>query len=136
MSAARWSAYFTLPMIVILAILGGPLLHLWIGPGYARDCAIVLTVLALGRMSSIIQEALRSVLTGLNAHGRPGLATLAASICVVILAIVAVGPLQAALIGAALAISIPMTLADGIFVPIFTRRPFAISPWRFYRKTL
>lgn len=136
LKTARWSAYITLPMIVTLAMLGGPLLYLWMGAEYARDGAVVLTVLAVGQATSIIQLASRSVLTGLNAHGRPGLATLAASICAVILAILAVGPLQLGLLGVALAISIPMTIADGIYVPRFACRRLGISFGRFYRETL
>ena len=80
-------------------------------------------------MVRITQQPVVSVLFGLNAHGRAGLANFAASVCAAGLAYLAVGVLGWGLIGAALAVAIPVLLSSALYVPALACRrlelPFA-----------
>lgn len=118
--SARYGAFLALPMILTLTLLGDPILRLWMGPHYALGG--LLMVLALGSLPSIAQQPVVSLLAGLNAHGRPGLASLAASLCAVGLAVLALGPLAWGLVGAALAVCIPLALTSGIYTPMLACR--------------
>ena len=71
---------------------GGQLLLLWMGPNYV-NAALIATV-AIGNFAMFTFMPAMSILTGLNAHGRPGIVHLVAAICSVGLVIVAIGPLH------------------------------------------
>jgi O-antigen/teichoic acid export membrane protein len=120
--SVRWGMYITLPMLATLVVLGGPLLRVWMGESYAVGGTLVLMVLALGYLASIVQTTVRGVLTGMDLHGRPGVANLLAAIAAVVLAVVALGPLNGGLIGVALAITVPLTIANGFYIPIYACR--------------
>ena len=133
--AARYGAYLALPMILTLTLLGDPILRVWMGPHYALGQ--VLLILALGSLPAIAQQPVLYLLCGLNAHGRPGLASLAASLVAVGLTLVAMGPLDWGLTGVALAVCIPQAVTSGLYVPALAcrrlRLPFAyylLQVWR------
>ena len=130
--SARYGVYLTLPMIVTLAILGGPLLRLWMGPEYAQTLLVI--VLCVGSLASITQQPVVSVLFGLNAHGRAGLANFAASVCAAGLAYLAVGVLGWGLIGAALAVAIPVLLSSAVYVPALACRRLQLSFTHYLRQ--
>jgi len=135
-SASRWAGYLTIPMILTLAVLGGPLLRLWMGRTYANEGALVLTVLALGNLALIIQTTVRGVLTGLDAHGRVGLANLVASLLAVVLTVVALGPLHAGLVAVALAVTVPLTIANVVYIPLYACRKLGLPLRRYWVDTL
>lgn len=135
-SSARWAGYITFPMVIALSVLGEPLLEVWMGPAYAETGATVLSILAFGYLAMIIQTSVRSVLIGLNLHGRPGVANLIASVLAVGLTCLALGPLDAGLVGVTLAISVPLTLANGVYVPVFACRQLGLPIRRYLTDTL
>ncbi len=130
--AARYGVYIALPLILGLAILGRPLLWIWMGPDYARGTLLI--ILALGSLASITQQPVLSVLFGLNSHGRAGLLNCAASLSAVGLAYIAVNRLQWGLVGAALAVAIPLTITGGVLVPLLACRRLQLSPVRYVRQ--
>jgi O-antigen/teichoic acid export membrane protein len=130
--SACYGVYLALPMILALAILGGPFLRLWMGPEYAQ--ALLVVILCLGSLASITQQPVVSVLFGLNAHGRAGLANFAASLCAAGLAYLAVGVLHWGLIGAALAVSIPLVASSAIYVPALACRRLELPFSRYLRQ--
>lgn len=115
--ATRYGAYIALPMVVTLAILGGPILYLWMGPDYQRPW--IVAILALGYFSVMLQRPVVSILSGLNKHGRPGVANLAAALAGISGAAVALGVLDASLEAVALAVVLPVALVNGIYVPLY-----------------
>jgi O-antigen/teichoic acid export membrane protein len=108
-------AYIALPMTLGLAIMGDPLIHVWMGPDYAVGA--VLLILVLGNFVATSQMPAMSVLLGMNAHGRPGVAHLAASAVAAGLAFVALGLLHGGLAGAALAVTVPLAVTSGVYIP-------------------
>jgi hypothetical protein len=87
------------------------------GPDYADG--LLVGALALGYLTFVVHLPTVYVLTGLNLHGRPALANLLASLCGVGLTALALGPLKWGLVGAAVAIAVPLTLVNGVFVPLY-----------------
>ncbi len=132
--STRYAAFVTLPMILTLVILGGPLLRLWMGPRYENG--LLLATLALGYCTAMLLRPAQHILVGLNAHGRPGAANLAAAAVAIGLAFLAVGPLNLGLLGAALAAGIPLTLANGLYIPFIACRVLHLPTRRFVVDTL
>jgi O-antigen/teichoic acid export membrane protein len=109
------AVYLALPMMLSLAILGDSILELWMGPAY-RQGPIIL-VLAAGHLLPMVQEPLVLILVGTNAHGKVGLALAVAAGLAGLLGTVALGHADWGLIGAALSITIPLTLIKGLYMP-------------------
>ena len=134
--SARWAAYITLPMVIALSTLGYPLLELWMGVAYASKGAAVLSVLAIGYLAFIIQTSVRSVLAGLNLHGRPGVANFVASIMSAVLSLLVLGPWGGGLVAVSVAISVPLTIANGIYVPMYACRQLGLPVRRYLTDTM
>jgi len=131
----RYGAYIALPMVLGLTVLGGPLLELWMGPRYTQG-AWVLAVLAVGHLAMLGQRPVLSVLKGMNAHGLPGVANLLAAIASIALGILALGPLRLGLVAAALAVTVPLTIANGLYVPVYACRRLDLPLVRYVFESL
>jgi len=127
--ASQWGAFLALPMVLVLTILGDPILQIWMGSNYRQG--VVLAILALGHLAEMARQPAISILTGMNLHGRVAAVNLAAAAVAVGLGILLIGPLRAGLIGAALAIAIPLVLVNGIFIPIYACRQLELPLGRF-----
>jgi O-antigen/teichoic acid export membrane protein len=132
-TATRWAAYISLPVTVGLSIMGGPLLLLWMGPGYADGILVALVVLGEFAVSTFLPTM--CVLVGLNAHGRPGLVHVLAALCSIGFVFLALGPLGMGLRGAAIAVALPLTLVYGVYVTCHVCRLVGLSWMRFLRQT-
>ncbi len=127
-SAVRSGLYIVLPMILCLIILGGQILRIWMKrPSY--DVGLLLPVLAAGYLAMIVMRPVLTILAGLNAHGRPGLASLIGAITAIGLVALVLGPIGGGLTGVAIAISVPMTLVNAMYVPVYACRTLGI-PFR------
>lgn len=131
-SATRYAACICLPLTIGLVIMGGPLMLLWMGRGYANGMLVALV--ALGYFAMFTFMPAMSVLSGLNAHGRPGLVHLLAALCSVALVLLALGPLKLGLEGVAIAVGLPLTVAYGIYVSAYTCRRLEMAWTYFMRK--
>lgn len=124
-----FGAYMALPMVLLLVILGGPILKVWMGEDYARhnEGALILAIMAVGNLMTISQLPVISILQGMNAHGRPGLSKLLASAASVVLAILLMLHWNMGLLGAAIAVTLPLAIADGLYVPWHACRELGLS---------
>ena len=121
----RYSVHMALPPILFLCILGSPILRLWMGKEY--DHGLVLLILAVGGLVPIAHRPLMNVMTGLNAHGLPALANLAAAIGSVAMCLFLLGPMQGGLASVAFSVSLSLVLVDGVFMPIYACRRIGLS---------
>jgi O-antigen/teichoic acid export membrane protein len=128
--AGRWTAYIALPVVLLFVIQGGPLLRVWMGSKYEVG-APVLVILALGSFTTVAQMAVRNILTGVNAHGRPGVGSLLASIVSLALSVLLLGTAGWGLIGAAIAVTVPPAVVNGWYVPWYACRRFHVSFTRY-----
>ena len=132
--SVRYALYIALPATLVLVAFGDVILGIWMGPRYQNRA--VLAILALGFLPTIAHMPALSILAGMNAHGRPGIAYLAAAVLAVGLTVVALGPLDLALAGAAAAVAIPLALANGIYLPVYACRRVGLPLGRYARKAL
>ena len=132
--STRYAVYLALPATLTLMIFGGPILRLWMGPRYEHG--LLLALLAGGYLATILLRPAQNILIGMNAHGRPGAASLLAAGVAVGLAYVALGPLDMGLVGAALAVGIPLTLVDGVYVPLLACRRLGLGVGSFVVQVL
>ena len=118
--SARYSLYMVLPMVLVLTVFGDAIMQFWMGPRYANG--LVLAILAVGHLADIVQTPVRMILMGLNAHGRAGMAQFVASVCSVALNILALHYLKWNIAAVAIAVTLPLTIANFLYLPILTRR--------------
>jgi O-antigen/teichoic acid export membrane protein len=119
-SSARYAAGLTLPIMLLLAILGDHILELWMGPHYRQGA--VLAVLALGHVLPLTQQPAISILRGLNVQGPIVVTSLVSSAVGLVLGAVLVGMLEWQLMGAAVAIAVPLSLGNGVAVAVMASR--------------
>jgi O-antigen/teichoic acid export membrane protein len=117
--STRYSMYLTLPLLLPLLVFGDTIMRVWMGPNY--EGLAVVAILAIGHLLSVPQQSAVTILIGMNLHGRVAVANLLAALFAVVLGFLTLGVLQWGLIGAALSITIPLTLS-GLYVPLYACR--------------
>lgn len=125
LETSRHSMAMALPPVLLLTVLGGSLLHLWMGAAYVY--ADVLAVLALGHLMSMAQAPAWTILRGLNKHGLLVAIRLCGAAAIVMINWVALHHFQVGLLSTALAVTIPLSLLDGIFLAWYATRQLNIS---------
>ena len=78
LQSTRFAVALAMPMTLLLAINGDWILRLWMGDAYVNHP--VIAVLSGGLFLATAQSPVLSVMTGMNMHGRIGLATMAVAI--------------------------------------------------------
>lgn len=116
--SSRYALYATLPIVVGLIILGGPLLEVWMGADYVAPR--VLAVLAVGHMLTGIHQTMFMLSLGLNQHARPAWYEFFSAIASVTLGFVLIGVMNWGIVGAALAVAIPNAVCGGMLIPLHT----------------
>ena len=129
--SARYSFYLALPIVLLLVVFGGVILQLWMGPDYANG--LIPAVLAMGHLAVMIQLPALNILTGLNAHGRPGLARLVASLCSVGLSFIVLEYSDLGLLGMAMAATIPLTVVNLVDIPAVICRRVQLSLTEYFK---
>lgn len=123
--SVRYSFYMALPMVVVLVVFGNSIMRLWMGPRYAKG--LVPAILAVGSLVAMGQIPLHMILMGMNAHGRAGMGHLVASLCSVGLNLLVLRYLGVGLAGVAIAVTLPLTVMNMVYLPILIRRQLGIS---------
>ena len=116
----RYGMALVLPMALGLAILGDPLVVLWMGPRYRPGA--FMAILVLGFLLPLVLRPVLTILVGLDLHGAPAVASLVAAVAGVALALLNVAVLGWGLEGAALAVALPLSVGDGIFLAYYAGR--------------
>ncbi len=115
--SSRYGLLLALPPTIVLLTMGDWLLQIWMGPEYR--VYQVTAVLALGHLFSVPQLGVYSILMGMALHGKTALFELISAACSIVLGVVLVGVLQWGLLGAAIAISLPIAITGGVLVPAY-----------------
>jgi O-antigen/teichoic acid export membrane protein len=108
--------YISLPLVLLLAIMGDLIVRLWMGSRYEPGLLIV--ILAVGHLTDMVTQPAVSILTGMNRHGRVGIINLASAVSSAILGFLTLRVLAWGLLGAALALTLPLTVASGVWLPL------------------
>jgi O-antigen/teichoic acid export membrane protein/peptidoglycan/xylan/chitin deacetylase (PgdA/CDA1 family) len=123
--STRYAVALALPALLFLAILGGQLLELWMGPAYARGDLIA--IIAGGFFLLLSQSPAAALLKGLNKHGFAGVASLISALLGVVMSVVLVGVLKTGLVGAAATIAVTLTLGNGLIIPMHACKAIGLS---------
>ncbi|MCU7851338.1 MAG: hypothetical protein KZQ80_03910 [Candidatus Thiodiazotropha sp. (ex Monitilora ramsayi)] len=129
----KYSVSITLPMILILAILGDHILNIWMGPDYANSTLI--GVLAFGSFFSISQSSVLRVLMGMNMHGRVAVFTFVLSIILLIAGVMTNNYFGWTLVNAAILTVSILTITRGFVIPVYACRKIGISYLLFFGKS-
>lgn len=128
--ATQYILYVALPSVLLLALLGGPLIEVWMGGKFADG--MLIAVLAVGHLAMFAQRGAYHVLMGMARHGWPAFAEFVASLVGIGLTVLLVGYFKLGLLGAALGLVVPMTLVNLFVTPIYACRVLDASPLRFW----
>jgi O-antigen/teichoic acid export membrane protein len=132
-NSSRYSGYICLPIQLFILIMGGELLQVWMGAHYRNGTLIGVMVLA--QIPYIVYNPLLAVVAGLNLHGRPGMANFAAQGVSLLLAYGALHFAHSGLIGVAIAVGLPLSLVNSIYLPVYICRFTGLSVVEFLVKT-
>ena len=119
----RLGVALALPMVLLLAILGDPIMLLWMGPRYQPGLSM--QILSLGYLGSLALGPVGRILFGMNLHGWPALVSLAGAALSVLLGMLNASVLHWGLTGAALAIAVPLSLSQ-VLIGAYACRKFAL----------
>jgi len=133
-TSVRYSLYLVLPMVLVLVVFGGAVMHFWMGPRYADGR--LPAILAIGYLAALAQWPALNILAGLNAHGRAGIARIVASVCSVTLTVLLIGHLRWGIVGAAVAVTLPLTLINVLYLPVLVCRKVGIGVRRYFLKVI
>jgi O-antigen/teichoic acid export membrane protein len=132
-TGTRVAVALILPALLLLGILGNQILQLWMGTGYVRGD--VLAIVAVGYFLPLAQQPAASVLRGLNRHGALAIVGSISATIGIALGYLLVSVWQLELIGAALAVALPLTLGNGLFIALHVCRSLEIPVRSYFRRT-
>lgn len=112
--ASRYGFFICLPIMLLLLILGDTLVEVWMGASYRAP--MVLTAMVLGHLVFVPQMVAYSILMGMGLHGVPALQDLGAAAVSIVAGLIVLGS-GGGLVGAALAMTIPLTVSAGLLMP-------------------
>lgn len=133
LKSARYGMCLALPMVVVLAIAGGPLVRLWMGHAY--EAPLVLAVLAIGHLLSFAHRGSYRILVGIGRHGWAGMAEFCSAVLATGAAYLLVGPLHGGLLGASVAVAVAVTVGGGLMPAVLLCRALQIRLASFLWKT-
>jgi len=128
--SARFSFYLSMPVVLLLVVFGGPIMQFWMGPRYANGW--LPAVLAVTYLPVLIQLPTLSILAGLNAHGRAGVARFVASLCSVALTVLVLRYLHWGLLGAVVATTLPLAILNLLYIPCLICRRVGLDVRRYF----
>lgn len=122
---ARWNVALALPASLALAVLGDPLIALWMGPAYVHEG--LMPLLSLGLFLSTAHVSTVQVLIGVNRHGRIGAVSAAWVLSVLVAGVLVLNHYGWSLSGAGVLIVAAMTPSYGILLPVYICRCLHVS---------
>jgi O-antigen/teichoic acid export membrane protein len=137
-SASRYAAFFCLPVMIVLCILGSDIVRLWMGDAYADQTLI--TLFAVSGMAEASCFPLYRVLMGLNRHGRLAFMNVAAAIVTVIGMSAVLLIYRADLRWVAAVVAIPSLVVNALLLPRYAAQAldicFGSLLWSIWSKPL
>lgn len=132
LDGAHYGSAFSLPLVLLLAVLGDALITIWMGPEYAKFELIAL--MAAGMFLPMSQGPVVKVLMGLNVHGRIGLVGLLISLIILAIGFGIIDMIGWSLINAAIITVVPLMLVNGIILPAYACRHLKVPLWEYVRR--
>lgn len=131
--ASRYGAFLTLPLVSTVAIFGGPIIYVWMGAGYENQ--LLITTMSVGSLPILLQLPANSILRGMNAHGRPGIARLLASLFSVLLVGLCLTYVTKDVSAVALSAVFPLALVETFYVTRIYIKKLEVSLSRYLKES-
>jgi O-antigen/teichoic acid export membrane protein len=125
--AQKYSLMILLPGVTLLAVMGRPLIALWIRDPAKADMAPILTVLLFGSVFFLAQQSAGITLIGLGKHRVFGLLTTISLAASLALDVVFVAGFGWRLWGIALGTVVPLVVTGAIVLPIHSSRELGVT---------
>ncbi len=122
----RVTLALALPLLTLVAGLGGPLIELWVGDGF-QDAWTPLVLLAGAALFGAPVRFGVLWMIGAARHGRIAMIALLDAVANLVISIVLVGPFG--IDGVALATFLTIAVSNGVIVPILFCREIGLSAW-------
>lgn len=132
--SVRYSMYLVIPTVLVLAIFGGEVMHLWMGSEFANWT--LPAIFALGFLGTAIQTPILYMLEGLNAHGKAGVGQFIGSALSAVAIFVALKFFHGGLTAAAIAVTVPLLIVNMLYLPMLLCQRLGHGVGSFYGKTL
>jgi len=133
LTGVRISLAIALPLTGCLVLLAGPILELWVGPGYETGAPIVV-ILAVAAVIDLSLWPAGFVLQGIARHRWLAPISLASGVANLGLSLALAQPFG--LVGVAIGTLVPTTVEAILLLTPFTLRTLAIKPGRFLAEAL
>ena len=133
MRSSTYSNYLCLPIMLSMGIMGKELLFIWMGPHYSSGPLIMAMVFS--QVLYVASTPFLFILSGLNLHGRPGLVIFVAQCAVLVFVWAVLTFSDFGLPGVALAVGIPLSIANGLYIPWYACRKVKLSVLAFFWNT-
>lgn len=124
----------SLPIVIVLVLIGDTVLEVWMGPGFAAMW--VLPILAIGHLCAMMHTPAYCILLGVNHHGLVGVASLVLALVGVGVSAVLIVICDFGILGAAIGVAVSMTLLNLFVVPVIAVRYVNMSLWQYVRDTV
>jgi len=134
LSSAENGTLITLPLMLVLGILGDSLLRIWMGPKYAE--LSVLPILAAGHFFSQSQVGPFYILIGLNQHGKAGLITFICSMFSLASTYLLIQHFQLGLLGVSISTSLAVAIPYLTFIPLLIAKSTGIQLCEYFITSL
>lgn len=131
---SRYSNLISLPIALSLIILGPALMSVWMGPQYA--VLPLLSILAAGHLVALTQVGPVQILQGMNRHGTPALAFLAASGLCIAMNSILLGVFKLGLMAVSIGLGTCLTLLSVLVTPALVSKAIGMSIPRYLSKTV
>jgi O-antigen/teichoic acid export membrane protein len=131
--ATRNSLAMTLPIVLLLAFLGGPLLQVWMGPRY--EGGQLMAILAIGSFLPMTMQPVMAILAGMNSHGIIGKWNLLLTILTMGIGWGVMNFMGWSLTGGALLVAASATLANGVTILLYACWKFKFSLREYLRES-
>lgn len=125
LTITKLSFAFTLPLVIFLAIFGDQIILWWMGPAYVNHTMII--ILALGVLLPASQDSSLRLLMGINQHGKISVYVLIVVLATFLCFYMLFHEQGFSLEVAAFSLVIPLNLAKGILIPIYTCKKLQLS---------
>ena len=116
----RYSMLISLPIMLVLLIMGDSLLRLWMGAEFAT--LPLLAILAVGHFASQAQVGAYYTLAGMDRHGALGVASMAAAILSIIATSASLILFGGGLLTVAISVGVSLSLVNLLVVPLIVVR--------------
>ncbi|MCU7845549.1 MAG: oligosaccharide flippase family protein [Candidatus Thiodiazotropha sp. (ex Monitilora ramsayi)] len=133
LNSTKYTISIALPGVLFLVIMGEPLMEIWMGADYVVNAILVL--LPLGHLLTIAHLPLVNCLVALNEHGKIALANIIAAVSSVLLSYIYLKYTDLGIIGVAIAISVPLSITDGLVLPYIVLRKLDVKFLKYVNKT-